>query len=439
MVDKNIDINLNARDTGLERMRKNINKVTVSVRESANQFKFLNETIAMSNKAGVARLFDGMNKGAKTLGERLRALTGPFLSLLFFGMMLMNVAKQALISIFEGYKKAIPEASKFNVLTNKLSANWEYFKFQLADALANSSLFQKFIQFTVSILQWLQNLSPATKTFLMALLASTVVLGLMLMTIGQIGLGMQGLVTFSEILGPKLKALGWGGLVKYGWIALATAAIWGMSKALDAFYSSSEVGTNAQKNLKRAVLDTINSAFKPLAEAFNINWTGLNNWNELMIIAGVTIHNAILLILELIDVVIFLGRTLINISSIAISPMITAIQSLAKAIMKIIEGDWAGALDAGSDYFSDLKDNVLGDIGDITDAFATLKTNFTTKALSLEGYGPAIDAYRAEVGKQESINTTNNYTVVTMSDALAQGQITPEQTNGLASLGVTLI
>lgn len=158
----------------------------------------------------VSQTIDNVAKRAQTSFKSIQnTLLGLGLSMLFTGMALKRVVDSALRAIFTTAQLAYGEVSEFNVLTNQLRANWEFFKFTLVEALMQSGLFQMFIGFLISAINWFNSLSPTAKRFIVIMLVGlSFVTGLM-MIFGQAALsllaplalvGVGGALAFSMIL-----------------------------------------------------------------------------------------------------------------------------------------------------------------------------------------------------------------------------------------------
>lgn len=415
-------IQKNTRTLNLPNFSKQFDEVSRSVEQTT---KSVNKLTVQSSALG--QIWENSKDG-------VFGFNGALLSTLFFGMEMQRIFGGVLTGIFEGYKKIIPESAMFNTMTTRLSANWEFFKFQLADALANSPLFQALIGYAINLLKWFQGLSETTKTWIAISMGVLAVVGAFMLYVSIIALGVAGLADLAVAAkGAKLSLAS----IKPIPILVGAAVLAGLllgKKALDSFYDSSELGSNAAENMKSVWTDTLNSVINPLAKAFGGTSLEIKNFDEAMIVLGVTIHNMLIVFGMLVDIVIFIGRTLINIVSIAIRPFIASIETAADAIGKLLDGDWDGALDAASNYFSNYADGVMTDIADIGDAWNTMSSNFENKALALEGYGPALDAYRSELSTY-GINSGSNQqvvqqtTFVMMNEALADGTISNEQYN----------
>lgn len=162
-------------------------------------------------------LTQGLNKAST---EVVR-FNGNMLSLLFFGMQLQRTFNSALKSIFEGYKKIIPESSDFNRMTTRLSANWEFFKFQLADAFAQSDLFKTFVRIAISLLQVFQKIPEPLKELIVWFLIIGSIIGGILFMVGTWALGIAGLINVTA-------AFGGAWTVVSGTIGLVTKGIQGV-------------------------------------------------------------------------------------------------------------------------------------------------------------------------------------------------------------------
>jgi len=230
---------------------------------------------------------------AKQGSEGLIGFNGAALSTLFLGMQLQKTFGAALTAIFDGYKKAQPEGSKFNEMTNKLSANWEFFKFQLADALTQSPMFQKFIAFTITLIQWFQKLPEPIKAATVALIAFTAALGVILFTTSTIKLGLAGLIDGMGGLGLATGSFKWGAVAKVGWITAAVALVATFYKAWDTFANSSYMANEKSKIFTDGMKDTLNSVITPLTEAFGLLNFSLGSLTEVFVFVGAQVQNVI--------------------------------------------------------------------------------------------------------------------------------------------------
>lgn len=207
MVSERIDVIFSAK---AEAALAKIDAVNKAI-EKSNRLQANNAVKASKAGKTIVRAFN------KASTEVIK-FNGNMLSLLFFGMEIKRVFGGALKSIFEGYKKIIPEGHEFNRLTTKLSANWEFFKFQLADALATSPLFQKLVMGAIKAIKYFQNLSETSKLFIVIGLAIMTVVGALLMYIGLISLGISSVINMAAVYS--------------GWTAAATLQTGTLNAAL---------------------------------------------------------------------------------------------------------------------------------------------------------------------------------------------------------------
>jgi len=158
----------------------------------------------------------------ETIKRSRGAMLGLGLSILFAGMALKRMAQGALRSVVNTYQQAVGETHEFSVLTNQLTANWQFFKFTLMDALMQTGLFQAFIGFLISAINWFNQLGPRGKTALMVILGALVILGGAAMFLGQIFLLSFGI---SEALAISFGAALGGIFVVIGSIIAALVAL----------------------------------------------------------------------------------------------------------------------------------------------------------------------------------------------------------------------
>lgn len=194
-------------------MNKNRIDIVATVKARFKELEKLNGKLMRMNQIQAQarvqnnRLARTMVNGFNKSSTEVVRFNGNLLSLLFFGMEMKRIFGGALKSIFEGYKKAIPENHRFNQLTTQLSANWEFFKFQLADALAQSPFFQKFVNIAIKILRVFKSLPTPVKELIGWLLVIGAILGGVLMAVGVIGLGVTSLINLWAAMSGS-KAIG---------------------------------------------------------------------------------------------------------------------------------------------------------------------------------------------------------------------------------------
>lgn len=147
----------------------------------------------------IENVLDQIENDISKVAQKLqRKMLSIGLSFLFTGMAMKRMADSALRSIFTTMQLASGETSEFNTLTNKLTANWEFFKFTLVDALMQTGLFQGFIGFLIDVINSFNELSPLSKRVIVILLVGLSFIGGAMMVFGQATLAAIG---FIELFG----------------------------------------------------------------------------------------------------------------------------------------------------------------------------------------------------------------------------------------------
>lgn len=397
------------------------------------QLNKINAHLAVSSNRFTNALANGLNKSST---EVVR-FNGNMLSLLFFGMELKRIFLGALKSIFEGYKKIIPESSAFNRMTTKLSANWEFFKFQLADALANSPLFQKFIGFLIRVLQVFNSLPTPIKSMIGYLLIVGAVIGTILMFIGIWALGVGSLINqFGILKSAILNAGGAFNILSPTLLGfLATAALlallfMGLNASLKKFHEHSDTGKKKWEKFKTTMTDVMGSALEPILEAIGAMNIDLNDLNEIMIVVGAIFQNVLVSIGMMLNALVPLIRTIVN----GFSILIRTIKNASEMLWNFYNWDFDGVLK----NWDDLKNGVVQDIDDITEAWKKSQTNFNELQGSIitgQEIEAALNDYRNSIALEaESSQSTSDVVIVGSIDQAAdEGYLTPEQLQKIIS------
>lgn len=180
-----------------------------------------------------------MAKQTEAFQQRMRKLSGVMLSVglstLFFGMAMKNMATTALRSVMNTMQQISGEMDHYSVQTNRLSANWAFFKFTLMDALMQTGLFDIMINALIRVIRWMSDLSPTTKSTFMVLLGFLAVAGGTMMFFGTIISFVSGLM---QILGvtsvTSLTKIGSIAAVALGRISVLATAIYLSYKLINA-------------------------------------------------------------------------------------------------------------------------------------------------------------------------------------------------------------
>lgn len=113
------------------------------------------------------------------------------LGLMFAGMQLMATFGGVFRTLASGYSEAQSANSKYNEQMSELNARFEYFKFLLFDAFANSELFNSVVGWLTRILDGLIGLPEPVKRFIVVLTAVLVALGTVMFAVFSIDLAIR--------------------------------------------------------------------------------------------------------------------------------------------------------------------------------------------------------------------------------------------------------
>ncbi len=207
-------------DKTLLKLNTTLKKFSSSVAFMTRKMTISNNTVSNSSKhlMKLRRQMKKLKQATKSTGKTFEKtkkkmeFDGDAMGIMFFGMAIQKWAVGGLTAMFESYKKIIPESSEFNRQTTVMSANWELFKFQLADALTKSPMFQVMTQKLISMLKTFQALSPETKKWIGYLTAGMAVLGGSMFIFGTMTLGIKSVIGKLMSLGGAFEAVGTKGL-----------------------------------------------------------------------------------------------------------------------------------------------------------------------------------------------------------------------------------
>ena len=180
--------------------------------------RILNSVMA-ANKRNIQHAHQGMQKytdslggGAKNAKIMQRAMLMFGLSTMFAGMALMRYTQTAIKAIGLTYKTATGEQGEFAQGMNKLSAAMEFMKFSLMDALMQSGLFAVLVEWVIKLVNWFAKLPQSVRTMIMIGLIFGLILGTLMMVVGQTLLfanGVIGLTSSMAEMGTKGNASLW--------------------------------------------------------------------------------------------------------------------------------------------------------------------------------------------------------------------------------------
>lgn len=383
------------------------------VEKKAQKFNELQSRMRIENNKFAKKFTDNMND----MSVQTVKFNGNMLSLMFFGMQLQKTMTGALTSIFEGYKKIIPESAEFNKLTTQLSANWEFFKFQMASALANSPLFTTFIQFIITAIKWLQALPEPVKTFLGFLMIITAGLGAIAFTVGVWALGMGSIINIASTI-----SIGISGIVT------ATKA-WAIANGS---VTASVLTMYAAWLLPITAILGIMYLWKKLVDKFGLD-VGLmaKSWKDYVIIfVGAFLNGVVQIIGSIVQLGTFFIDFFINVGKAAVKFG----QGLADVI--------AAALDPTrtvKDAFSKMFDDIKKQFMDPKNYSLTAGVQNIKDKLSAETLKITQDLVNTPAANNSTPSTTNNIIVMNNpNDLVSQGYLNGNTFNNLQANGLFL-
>ena len=286
--------------------------------------------------------------------------------------------------------------------------------------MVNSGVFDVLVGGAIWVIQTFEKMSKTTKLAIGVMIGTLALLGTYLMATSVIRLGMAGLLDQYKFLGKMATNFSWGSLAKTGWIALAVLAIAGLYKAWDTFSDSSDYARNKTEAMKSTFSDTLNSVIKPLGEAFGSMGFEVENGTEALVVIGAVMQDLMLLGGGVLDLIIALVRTFVNLVQIGLNPVIEAFKTMSDIWASITIGDWSGAWDAAMDYKSNLDDAMMTDVADIGDAWKTMYDNIDKKREAIVSPAKALDEYRAEITGKEDTQSKTDIFFVTPEEAYTQ-------------------
>jgi hypothetical protein len=176
---------------------KLIVEISITINKNANAaVKKVTKTLTAAEKQA--------QKAAETYKKLGKVLMSAGLSALFTGMAIKNLAQKILTSLVTAFVAARSEG---DFLVNKLlsiSAAFEFLKFAIFDAFANTDMFIGVVDFLVNFLNWISSIiakHPALAAFIVLFTGIAIAGGALLMVLGQTGLALLGLISLAEFFG----------------------------------------------------------------------------------------------------------------------------------------------------------------------------------------------------------------------------------------------
>lgn len=134
----------------------------------------------------------GAEKAIKQL-ERMLLSVG--LSFLFTGMAIKRFFETMLNSMFATFLNVEGETGPVNEMVNEIIAKLEFLKFSFIDAFIETGILDKWVTRLENIVNWFISLDDTTKSNIINIAIWGVIIGGIMMVVGQFGLGLLGLTS----------------------------------------------------------------------------------------------------------------------------------------------------------------------------------------------------------------------------------------------------
>jgi len=172
-------------DLGIGDVSQKINKVGFSEKILAQVTREMNSALKDSSTQ-FKKVNKVANMGMLSLG----------FTLLFTGMALKRFAEGAIKSLGNAFMKVTDNTNQGHASVMALSASFEFLKFTIFDALSNSDMFQNMVTWLIDMADRLSQFTqqhPALAQIVGVFLGLSVVLGTIIMVVGQLSLATVGL------------------------------------------------------------------------------------------------------------------------------------------------------------------------------------------------------------------------------------------------------
>jgi hypothetical protein len=207
---------------------KNAVKANKQIDIAAQGFERLNYGADAARKHAT-KMFADMDKKAKSMKM---SLMGVGFGLLFQGMAIQRFFGGLARSMIETYSLAMGQNSTFANGINMLSGAWEFLKFSIMDALAETGMLDWVIEKVIGLVNWFGTLSPTARVAIGVMVAMGVVLGTVSVIAGQFALSLLAMIEVVSLV----KAISFAPLLAkvtaFGTASWAAMAPWLLFGAL---------------------------------------------------------------------------------------------------------------------------------------------------------------------------------------------------------------
>ncbi len=236
---------------------KMVDKYSGAVREMTRVTKGFGSALTTTTTRikGVTASGKKFDRTIRETTKGMRRFQMHLLSLMFFGMMLQRTFNKVMQSSVDAFMKISEGATLAGQGITALSAHWEYLKFAVGNAIATALL--PFLPVITNIIEKIVDWVSENPKLVAAIVMIGLAAGTALLTFGQLGLGIMGVIMWVEKAGGALGIL--SGILKFGIVGAIIAAIVGF-----VFF-------------REKTIETINNVIEFLR---GVDWTGV--WNKIV-------------------------------------------------------------------------------------------------------------------------------------------------------------
>jgi len=305
-----------------------------------------------------------------------------FLSVMFFGMQIQRVFTQMARSTLESYMKISEGTTQAGQGLSMLQAAFTTLKYSVGEAIAEALL--PFIPAILNIIMKIVDFVETHKKLVAMLIIGGAAFGAILFLIGQIGLGIGGVVT---LLTKMAAAIGLATGPFLIFLALGIALIVVFVKAWREF---PEVVTPLVKTAFEEIKTSLENVLESLKTVANTITGGEDGWVSMAAVAVwsvAAIAEGVVMLTDLINTLIRAYLILIDVTAmqrkVQLKGPFYLLSKQYKKDLANLKKDWKGLKTAGKKMFSgdELTNIVAGGPGDIYDKMMESKMGFSEKKI----------------------------------------------------------
>jgi len=359
--------------------------ITVRLQAVDNASRTVNKfakTLKTRLKAGVDAYKESVDKAEESMG-RFRA---ELLSMLFFGMAIQRVFKGMLVQTTKFFQEVTEGQTQAGMALSRLNASFQFLKFTIGDAIASTLLpmIPTITDFIDKIADWTDRNPKLASSIVLIGLA----IGTLLMGIGVLGLGLQGITQFMKV--SVIPAFSFFGSI----VGISGGALLSIVGIVGLLIAISKNARNAIVVFGKSVWGVIKNLVLLIKDIFVGNMENVGD-------------RVLIILFQLAKAFVALGRTVFSvvtfIASAIVGLALTPLYLLARLIDTILN-----KLGRSSNIAGQVASQILK----ITDAIENFNqgnllqtdTFFTTQAEAAQG---RIDSRTASQGGGVSIDTVN--------------------------------